>query len=48
MTPTAAILFPSAEFVREKIMKSKETQVFTVVVFDCQRINRMDFTAAKV
>ncbi|XP_063916375.1 sodium-independent sulfate anion transporter-like isoform X2 [Zophobas morio] len=47
VTPTAAILFPSAEFVREKIMKSKETQVFTVVVFDCQRINRMDFTAAK-
>jgi MFS superfamily sulfate permease-like transporter len=50
VTPTSAILFPSAEYVRERVMQSKDTQGVSckVVVFDCQRINQIDFTAAKV
>jgi anti-anti-sigma regulatory factor len=49
VTPTSAILFPSAEYVRERVMQSKDTQGVSckVVVFDCQRINQIDFTAAK-
>jgi len=49
VTPTSAILFPSAEYVREKIMQSNENygDFYKFVVVDCQRINKIDFTAAK-
>lgn len=50
VTPTSPILYPSAEYIREKVMQSnvdlgKNPKVF---VFDCRKMNRADFTAAKV
>lgn len=51
VTPTSAILFPSAEFVRERIMQSSEQNkdiFYQIVLVDCHRINKIDFTAAKV
>ncbi|XP_044252765.1 sodium-independent sulfate anion transporter-like [Tribolium madens] len=49
ITPTSAILFPSVEYIREKIMQNSEIQnvKYTFLVFDCQRVNKLDFTAAK-
>lgn len=47
VTPTKNLLFPSAEYVREKIMK-KCTLRSSVVVINCEHLNSIDATVAKV
>lgn len=49
-TPTASILFPSAEFVREKMLGecAKIGSMQQNIVIDCDRIQAMDYTAAQV
>lgn len=51
VTPTSAITFPSAEYIRERIMKCHHSELGTdlyMVVIDCHRIHKIDFTAGKV
>ncbi|KAL3272435.1 hypothetical protein HHI36_013916 [Cryptolaemus montrouzieri] len=50
ITPTSAITFPSAEYIRERIMNYHRNESSTeqyMVVIDCHRIHKMDFTAGK-
>lgn len=49
ITPSTSLHFPSAEYIRERIMKydieyGNESRV---IVIDCSRVNKTDFTAAK-
>lgn len=50
ITPTSAILYPSAEYIREMIMRTniEDGKNHSVFVIDCSKMNRADFTAAKV
>ncbi|KAF2904133.1 hypothetical protein ILUMI_02044 [Ignelater luminosus] len=50
ITPSSSVLFPSAEYVRELIMKSniEMGRSSNMVVLDCSKISRADFTSAKV
>lgn len=50
ISPASSLLFPSGEYIRNKIMKydiqfAKEEKT---VVIDCSKVSKTDFTAAKV
>ncbi|XP_049820326.1 sodium-independent sulfate anion transporter-like isoform X2 [Aethina tumida] len=49
ITPTSSIFFPSAQYIRENIIKNNVEigSNINMVVIDCHRINRLDFTAGK-
>ncbi|XP_075148832.1 sodium-independent sulfate anion transporter-like isoform X2 [Haematobia irritans] len=48
ITPDRCLIFPSMEFVRNKVMKSGQKNSMLPVVFDCTYIYATDFTTAKV
>ncbi|KAJ8967616.1 hypothetical protein NQ314_002734 [Rhamnusium bicolor] len=50
VTPTSSILFSSAEYVRDKILRHNLElgKHCETIVIDCHRINKMDFTSGMV
>ncbi|CAH0563574.1 unnamed protein product [Brassicogethes aeneus] len=49
VTPTSSIFFPSAQYLRENILKTniEEGTNTNIIVLDCHRITRLDFTGGK-
>lgn len=48
--PSSGILYPAAEFIRNKVMKYdlEYGNIYKVIVIDCTRVNNIDFTGGKV
>lgn len=48
ITPTSSILFSSAEFFRDQVLKSAIKANIQTITIDFNRISTMDFTSTKV
>lgn len=46
VTPSAGLLFPAVDFVRDAVSKAG-TEAVDVVVLNCRHVTRADFTAAQ-